>query len=120
MWLLFVACLRGLSVYLGYFNPARFQTNVFTAQPKEVNRLAARLFSVWTLVTCACCVTAALHPDSQPVYAVTIFSFLVALGFFALETFVYRTVRPPNLLPMLFIASLSSGWMWVEFPYGRI
>ncbi|MES1913235.1 MAG: hypothetical protein MHM6MM_005442 [Cercozoa sp. M6MM] len=115
-WLLFVASLRFLSVVLGYLGPKSFRERVFTRRPEQVSPVAARLFSVWTLLTCALCVMSALEPSNVAMHSITFFSFLVALGFFALEFLVYRTLHFRGLVGPLIIASVSSAWMWVEWP----
>lgn len=58
----------------------------------EFTPLAGRTFSVWTAVTCLVCLVTASDPDNKSLLKVTLGTFIIALLYFILELFVYKTV----------------------------
>lgn len=69
LWLAFVASLRLLSVYFGYFSPEMLKENVFDkCQDSEMTNLVGRCFAIWTTVTCAITLTLAVKIESKPLY----------------------------------------------------
>ena len=54
--------------------------------------LAGRTFAVWTTVTCLICLITASDPTNTGLLKVTLGTFVIALGYFVLELFVYKTV----------------------------
>jgi len=115
-WLLLVAALRLLSVVLGYKDPMYFRRHVFTLQPPEVTPLAARLFSVWTVVTCCCCVVCALNIHERAIMLLTVSSFYVALAFFVVEYAVYHTIQARFLATIVAVTVISIVWMTPNIP----
>ena len=123
-------------VYLGYFLPARLQTNLFDLKPElgerttegggvargraaaflptpsspppPVNDLYGRTFAVWTAVTCTLCLTCARDPRARGVYAATLASFALALAFFAGEALVFRTMSLASAAQPAAVASVST------------
>ncbi|MEW5319631.1 MAG: hypothetical protein WDW38_010774 [Sanguina aurantia] len=120
-WLLIVASLRLLSVFLGIFNPSSFKTALIDRQPHLVTPLFGRLFAAWTTVTCCLCVSLSFDIANRSLYAVTLSSFAVAIIFFLSELFIFRTVSLKGALSPLIIATVSSTWMalgWSEYTQG--
>jgi len=116
IWLFFVACLRMLSVVLGYTDPGYFKGYVFALAPNQVTDVAGRLFAAWTLLTCTCCIFTAFNIKSKPIFSVTLFSFFVAFGVFMVEFFFFKTMTVSNLLPIFSVAGISIIWMILRFP----
>lgn len=116
-WLVVVALLRLLAVFLGYFDHKKFQTNLFDHAPSEVTELCGRVFSIWTLVTCGLCLICARNPCVPSIYGATLFSFVSALLFFLLEVLVYQTVSWQRALQPLIIAGVSTLWMGAGWNY---
>lgn len=73
----------------------------------EVQDVHGRTFGVWTLLTCLLCVMTALNLDNEALYLVTFLSFVVALGYFLIECFVYHTMAVKSLASMFFFAGSS-------------
>jgi len=118
-WLYLVACLRLLSVYLGYSYPApvmgqTLQSQLFASANsdkkkdgparQEFTPLAGRTFAVWTAVTCAVCIVTARNPGNVPLLQLCTGTFGFALGYFALEYSVYKTVTLQTVLRPAFFA----------------
>jgi Erg28 like protein len=112
-WLLLVASLRLLSVYLGYIQPSELQKNVFPPGAKQYTGLVGRTFAVWTSVTCAITIQTAYNLNNGPLVRIGIFTFLVANTYFALEYLVFKSVSLKSItLPFIFATS-SSLWLYL-------
>lgn len=118
-WLVFVACLRLLSVYIGYFDVNRFKTALIDLRPDYVNPLLGRLFASWTLLTCGLCLICAKNPFNRAVYGATLLSFIAALVHFALELFVFKTSSFRGVLTPSIVAGLSTTWMGLGWMQAR-
>jgi len=82
-----------------------------------VQDIHGRTFGVWTLVTCLLCVMSAFNLHNEELYLVTYLSFVIALGYFSLECFVYRTMAVKNLGTLTFFAGLFSSPRLSRFPF---
>jgi Erg28 like protein len=71
----------------------------------------ARVFAVWTTMTCVLCVLSAFALRSVPILVATIFSFAAALGFFALELAVFRTMSLRTFASPCVVASAALVWL---------
>ncbi|KAK9818265.1 hypothetical protein WJX72_009742 [[Myrmecia] bisecta] len=116
-WLVFVALLRLLSVYLGFFQPKRLATNLFDKAPEQVTDLYGRTFATWTTVTCALCLLCARNPRVPAIYGATLFSFAIALVHFASELLFFETISLVNALQPMFFAAVSVLWMGAGWNY---
>ncbi len=105
VWLICVASLRVLSVFLGYLQPATLAKSVFGLATDQVTPLTARTFGIWTLLSAIVTLMCALDLESGPLYRTTMASFAVALLYFALEVGVYHTVDVHSAMPPFVIAS---------------
>ncbi|GJN66430.1 hypothetical protein PLICBS_000448 [Purpureocillium lilacinum] len=100
--------------------PAKSQTDPKAAD--QLTPLAGRLFGTWTLITCIVRCYAAYHLHLGPVYNIAIWTYVVALGHFATELFVFKsmTFGLPQIFPFT-LASCALIWMpmvrdhYVEF-----
>ena len=72
---------------------------------------------MWTAITCALCLACARDPRVAPVYGATLFSFVVALAFFAGEAFVFRTMSLRSAAQPGIIATVSAAWMAAGWNY---
>ncbi|KAK7418903.1 ergosterol biosynthesis protein [Neonectria punicea] len=88
----------------------------------QLTPLAGRLFGTWTLITCVVRCYAAYNLHIGPVYTIAYWTYLVALGHFATELFIFKsmTFGVPQMFPFT-LATLSLIWMplvrdhYVEF-----
>lgn len=78
----------------------------------QVTPLASRLFGTWTLITCIARCYAAYNLHFGPVYTIAHWTYIVALGHFASELFVFKsmTFGAPQLFPFTF-ATTAVVWM---------
>lgn len=81
----------------------------------QVTPLAARLFGTYTLISAIVRLYASYHLDLEPVYMMAMWTYLVALGHFTSEFFVYRTfyMGGPQAMPFLF-ATIGTVWMVMQ------
>lgn len=116
-WLVIVAALRLLSVYIGIFTPDRFRTALIDLQPDLVNDLYGRLFATWTTLTCGLCLICARNPTNAAIYGATLLSFVVALVHFITEVLVFKTMSIKGAATPMAIAGLSTLWMGAGWNY---
>jgi hypothetical protein len=91
LWLLFVASMRLLSMYLGYFNFNRIKTNVYVGMPAMVTPLCGRIFAQWTSLSFMLCVLCAYDLANATMFIATFMSFVFAVAHFSTEVFIYKT-----------------------------
>ncbi|BGO92316.1 ergosterol biosynthesis protein [Rhodotorula toruloides] len=115
-WMLFVS---GLAIFNGVQNylTTRLTAQVYARRPAWVNPLQARLFGVWTLMSAFVRLYAAYHIHSKPIYDLTIISYILALGHFASEALVFRTVGLKGVFFPFVVASSSLYWMITQYDF---
>ena len=104
-------------VVLGYLYPTTLSENVFAGALAESTHLQTRTFAVWTTTSCMLCLLCARNIGNRDIYAATFGSFLIALGFFLLEHFVYETVPLKRAMQPLVVATVSILWMGAGWNY---
>ncbi|KAK8080269.1 hypothetical protein PG997_008087 [Apiospora hydei] len=88
------------------------------ASVDQVTPLAARLFGTYTLISAIVRLYASYHLHLEPVYMMAMSTYLVALGHFFAEYFVYKTyyMGGPQLMPFFF-ATTGTVWMVMQKSY---
>ncbi|PKS07386.1 hypothetical protein jhhlp_005988 [Lomentospora prolificans] len=78
----------------------------------QVTPLAARCFGTWTLITSIVRLYAAYNLHLGPIYDIAIWTYVVALGHFASELLVFKsmTLGKPQIFPLIF-ATTALIWM---------
>ncbi|XP_035677117.1 probable ergosterol biosynthetic protein 28 isoform X1 [Branchiostoma floridae] len=90
-WLAVVAVMAFGNTLQCFRNHGFLADRLYTGTPDLVNGLQARLFGMWTLLAAIVRLYCALDITNRSLYYVTMSSFVLALGHFLLETFVYQT-----------------------------
>lgn len=88
----------------------------------QLTPLAGRLFGTWTIITSIIRCYAAYNLHIGPMYTIAMWTYVVALGHFASELFVFRSMSfgVPQLFPFT-LATMALIWMpmvrdyYVEF-----
>ncbi|KAF7560926.1 hypothetical protein G7046_g3214 [Stylonectria norvegica] len=82
------------------------------AAEDQLTPLAGRLFGTWTFVACIVRLYAAYHLDNGPVYNIAYWTYIVALGHFSSELFVFKTMTfgLPQVFPFT-LATMALIWM---------
>jgi len=109
------------------YNPEDSAKKLIPAQDNpratdQLTPLAGRLFGTWTLITCIVRCYAAYNLHVGPMYTVAMWTYVVALGHFASELFVFKSMGfgLPQIFPFTF-ATAALIWMpmvrshYVEF-----
>lgn len=101
------------------FNPED-STEILIPAPKDgkvkaidqVTPLAARLFGTYTLISAIVRLYASYHLNLEPVYMMAMWTYIVALGHFLSEMFVFKTfpMGGPQVLPLIFA---TTGLVWM-------
>ncbi|KIL95402.1 hypothetical protein FAVG1_00139 [Fusarium avenaceum] len=78
----------------------------------QLTPLAGRLFGTWTVITCVVRCYAAFNLHIGPVYTIAYWTYIVALGHFASELFIFKTMTfgLPQYFPFT-LASIFLIWM---------
>jgi hypothetical protein len=100
------------------FNPDDAADKLIPAKATDSNAtdqltpLAGRLFGTWTIISCIVRIYAAYNLHIGPVYDMAIWTYVVALGHFGSELFVYKSMGfgLPQIFPFTF-ASCALIWM---------
>ncbi|KAK6088676.1 transmembrane domain-containing protein [Seiridium cupressi] len=81
----------------------------------QVTPLAGRLFGTYTLISAIVRLYASYHLDTEPVYMMALWTYLVALGHFVSEGLVFKSyyLGGPQSLP-LFFATTGTVWMLAQ------
>ncbi|KAF2802073.1 Erg28-like protein [Mytilinidion resinicola] len=130
-WLLITSFLSILNFIACYTSPPFFlrtYSNPFpnSPPPKPTTRssqksstsasestvLPARIFGTWTLLACILRTYAAYALDHTDIYAITLSTYLIALGHFTSEWLIYGTMTlKGGLAPPLFFSTTTTLWM---------
>lgn len=78
----------------------------------QLTPLASRLFGTWTLITSVVRLYAAYNLHYGPVYDMAVWTYVVALGHFASELFIFKsmTFGVPQMFPFT-LATVALIWM---------
>jgi len=83
-----------------------------------VSPLSARTFGTWTLLSAVIRFVGAYHLSSQPVYYITLSSFVLAGFHFVSEWLVYKTAKlGAGLYGPLIVATVTTVWMTLQKDY---
>jgi hypothetical protein len=88
--------------------------NIFKLAPDEATGVASRAFGTWTALSAVIRLMFALNPRNREIRQLTLFTFVLAFGYFASEVFVYK-VAPLTFgtVAPLAISSITAVWMIV-------
>ncbi|MBN3287588.1 ERG28 protein, partial [Polyodon spathula] len=90
-WLVIVSVIAVGNSVQSFLDHSFLSEKLYTGRPDFVNGLQARTFGIWTLLSsvirCAC----AIDIQNKTLYHITLGTFVLALGHFLSEAFIYKT-----------------------------
>ncbi|XP_069574678.1 ergosterol biosynthetic protein 28 homolog isoform X1 [Brachyistius frenatus] len=115
-WLLMVSVIAMGNTVQSFRDHSFLSEKLYTGTPGFVNGLQARTFGIWTLLSsiirCAC----AIDIQNRTLYHITLWTFVLALGHFLSEAFIYKTAPLTiGVMAPLIVASFSIVAMLIGF-----
>ncbi|KAJ8288843.1 hypothetical protein COCON_G00015020 [Conger conger] len=115
-WLVMVAVIAMGNTVQSFRDHSFLSEKLYTGTPEFVNGLQARTFGIWTLLSsiirCAC----AIDIQNKTLYHITLWTFILALGHFLSEAFIYKTAPLTiGVMAPLIVASVSILGMLIGF-----
>ncbi|XP_059951782.1 ergosterol biosynthetic protein 28 homolog [Mesoplodon densirostris] len=117
-WLVMVSIIAMGNTLQSFRDHTFLYEKLYTGKPDLVNGLQARTFGIWTLLSSVIRCLCAIDIHNKMLYHITLWTFLLALGHFLSELFVYGTAAPTiGVLAPLMVASFSILGMLVGLRY---
>ncbi|KAL4692850.1 hypothetical protein H8959_016660 [Pygathrix nigripes] len=117
-WLVMVSIIAMGNTLQSFRDHTFLYEKLYTGKPNLVNGLQARTFGIWTLLSSVIRCLCAIDIHNKTLYHITLWTFLLALGHFLSELFVYGTAAPTiGVLAPLMVASFSILGMLVGLQY---
>nr|ACO51953.1 Probable ergosterol biosynthetic protein 28 [Aquarana catesbeiana] len=117
-WLMMVSIIAAGNTPQSFRDHSFLSDKLYTGRPSQVNGLQARTFGIWTLLSsvirCAC----AIDIHNKTLYHLTLWTFILALGHFLSEVWIYHTAQMTiGVMAPLMVASFSILGMLIGFQY---
>ncbi|GAB5573047.1 ergosterol biosynthetic protein 28 homolog isoform X6 [Prionailurus iriomotensis] len=117
-WLVMVSIIAMGNTLQSFRDHTFLYEKLYTGKPDLVNGLQARTFGIWTLLSSVIRCLCAIDIHNKTLYHITLWTFLLALGHFLSELFVFGTAAPTiGVLAPLMVASFSILGMLVGLRY---
>lgn len=117
-WLVMVSIIAAGNTLQSFRDHSFLYEKLYTGKPDLVNGLQARTFGIWTLLSSVIRCLCAIDIHNKTLYHITLWTFLLALGHFLSELFIYGTAAPTiGVLAPLMVASFSVLGMLAGFRY---
>ncbi|KAG9336472.1 hypothetical protein JZ751_002819 [Albula glossodonta] len=117
-WLVMVSVIGMGNTVQSFRDHGFLSEKVYTGTPEFVNGLQARAFGIWTLLSAILRCVCAIDIQNKTLYHVTLWTFVLALGHFLSEVYIYKTATLTiGILAPLIVASVSVVGMVIGFQY---
>ncbi|KAG7237240.1 hypothetical protein INR49_032573 [Caranx melampygus] len=115
-WLVMVSIIGMGNTVQSFRDHSFLSEKVFTGTPEFVNGLQARTFGIWTLLSSIIRCTCAIDIQNRTLYHLTLWTFVMALGYFLSEAFIYKTAPlTTGVMAPLTVASFSIIGMLIGY-----
>ncbi|EGW02805.1 putative ergosterol biosynthetic protein 28 [Cricetulus griseus] len=105
-WLVMVSIIAMGNTLQSFRDHTFLYEKLYTGKPNLVNGLQARTFGIWTLLSSVIRCLCAIDIHNKTLYHITLWTFLLALGHFLSELFIFGTAAPTvGVLAPLMVAS---------------
>ncbi|RKP07922.1 hypothetical protein THASP1DRAFT_23995 [Thamnocephalis sphaerospora] len=114
-WMLLVSVTSFGNSLQCFLSGRKVSARVYNGKPTEVTELASRFFAAWTTASAFIRLYAAYHITNGPIYDLAWWSYVIALGHYVSEVFVFgsATLRGPAAAPYV-VATKSLLWMTLQ------
>ncbi|XP_063296462.1 ergosterol biosynthetic protein 28 homolog [Pelobates fuscus] len=117
-WLMMVAIIAAGNTFQCFQDSSFLRDKLYTGRPGQVNGLQARTFGVWTLLSSIIRSACAIDIRNKTLYYITLGTFVLALGHFLAEVFIYQTAEMTiGIMAPLMVASFSILGMLIGLQY---
>ncbi|XP_012669732.1 ergosterol biosynthetic protein 28 homolog [Clupea harengus] len=115
-WLVMVSVIAMGNTVQSFRDHRFLSEKLYTGSPEFVNGLQARTFGIWTLLSSIIRLFCAIDIQNRTLYHITLWTFVLALGHFLSEAFIYKTAPLTiGVMAPLIVASISIVGMLVGF-----
>ena len=84
----------------------------------QITDFGARMYGTWTFLSAVIRLYAAYRIDTNEVYVLVLWTYIIALGQFGSEWLAYGTMKMgKGLAPVLIVPSVSVCWMLVQWDF---
>ncbi|XP_040188796.1 ergosterol biosynthetic protein 28 homolog [Rana temporaria] len=117
-WLMMVSIIAAGNTLQSFRDHSFLSDKLYTGRPNQVNGLQARTFGIWTLLSSVIRCTCAIDIRNKTLYHLTLWTFILALGHFMSEVWIYHTAQMTiGVMAPLMVASFSILGMVIGFQY---
>ncbi|XP_011926299.1 PREDICTED: probable ergosterol biosynthetic protein 28 [Cercocebus atys] len=117
-WLVMVSIIAMGNTLQSFRDHTFLYEKLYTGKPNLVNGKKKKTFGIWTLLSSVIRCLCEKKKHNKTLYHITLWTFLLALGHFLSELFVYGTAAPTiGVLAPLMVASFSILGMLVGLRY---
>ncbi|KAM8921196.1 ergosterol biosynthetic protein 28 homolog [Pelodytes ibericus] len=117
-WLMIVSIIAAGNTFQSFRDCSFLSDKLYTGNPGQVNGLQARTFGVWTLLSSIIRCSCAIDIRNKTLYHITLWTFVLALGHFMSEVYIYETANLTiGVMAPLMVASFSILGMLIGFQY---
>uniref|UniRef100_A0A8C2ZVX1 Ergosterol biosynthesis 28 homolog n=1 Tax=Cyclopterus lumpus TaxID=8103 RepID=A0A8C2ZVX1_CYCLU len=119
-WLLMVSLIAMGNTVQSFRDHSFLSEKLYTGTPEFVNGLQARTFGIWTLLSSIIRCSCAIDIQNKTLYHITLWTFVLALGHFLSEAFIYKTapltigVMAPLIVASEFLHRRNADWIPVR------
>ncbi|XP_076156526.1 ergosterol biosynthetic protein 28 homolog [Alosa pseudoharengus] len=118
-WLVMVSVIAMGNTVQSFRDHSFLSEKLYTGSPEFVNGLQARTFGIWTLLSSIIRFFCAMDIHNRTLYHITLWTFVLALGHFLSEAFIYKTapltigVMAPLLVASFSIVAMLAGFQCI-------
>lgn len=115
-WLFFISSVSLFNSVQCYFSTDL--TKKVYSQATDITPISVRTFGTWTLITSVVRLYGAWYPNIEPIYQLTLASFIVANLHFNIEWLVYKNCKfDKGLLGPFLVSTVSIIWMVYQYDH---
>ncbi|XP_037652693.1 ergosterol biosynthetic protein 28 homolog isoform X1 [Sebastes umbrosus] len=111
-WLVMVSVIAMGNTLQSFRDHSFLSEKLYTGTPEFVNGLQARTFGIWTLLSSIIRCSCAIDIQNRTLYHITLWTFVLALGHFLSEAFIYKTAPLTIGVMAPLIVAMTTRHQW--------